>query len=126
MSSLAMTKGAGVFKTGIAVAPVTNWRFYDTVYTERYLQTPQLNASGYDNNSPSTYAANLSGNFLLIHGTGDDNVHFQNTEALVNRLVARDTESVILGLTLSVTRYASLPEARHRDHPTHDQRPSSA
>jgi dipeptidyl-peptidase-4 len=88
MASLTMTKGAGTYKMGIAVAPVTNWRFYDTVYTERYLQTPQLNASGYDDNSPSTHAAKLQGNFLLIHGTGDDNVHFQNSvvlqEALVN------------------------------------------
>jgi dipeptidyl-peptidase 4 len=88
MSSLAMTKGAGTFKLGIAVAPVTNWRFYDTVYTERFLQTPQLNASGYDDNSPSTYAAKLQGKFLLVHGTGDDNVHFQNSvvlqEALIN------------------------------------------
>jgi dipeptidyl-peptidase 4 len=88
MSSLAMTKSAGVFKMGIAVSPVTNWRFYDTVYTERYLQTPQLNASGYDDNSPLTYADKLQGNFLLIHGTGDDNVHFQNSivfqDALIN------------------------------------------
>lgn len=88
MSSLAMTNGGGVFKMGMAVAPVTNWRYYDTVYTERYLQTPQENASGYDNNSPSTHAAKLQGNFLLIHGTGDDNVHFQNSvvleEALIN------------------------------------------
>jgi dipeptidyl-peptidase-4 len=87
MSSLAMTKGAGIFKMGIAVAPVTNWRYYDTVYTERYLQTPQLNASGYDDNSPSTYAANLSGNFLLVHGTGDDNVHFQNSVVLEDALI---------------------------------------
>ena len=87
MSSLAMTKGAGVFKMGVAVSPVTNWRFYDTIYTERYLQTPQLNASGYDDNSPSTYAANLTGNFLLIHGTGDDNVHFQNSVVLENALI---------------------------------------
>ncbi|SKC75589.1 S9 family peptidase [Ohtaekwangia koreensis] len=87
MSSLAMTKGAGIFKMGIAVAPVTNWRFYDTVYTERYLQTPQLNASGYDDNSPSTYADKLQGNFLLIHGTGDDNVHFQNSVVLQDALV---------------------------------------
>ncbi len=87
MASLAMTKGAGTFKMGIAVAPVTNWRFYDTVYTERYLQTPQLNASGYDDNSPSTYAGNLQGNFLLIHGTGDDNVHFQNSIVLEDALV---------------------------------------
>jgi dipeptidyl-peptidase-4 len=88
MSSLAMTKGAGVFKMGIAVAPVTNWRFYDNIYTERFQQTPQLNASGYDDNSPSTFAKNLQGNFFLIHGTGDDNVHFQNSvvlqEALIN------------------------------------------
>jgi dipeptidyl-peptidase 4 len=88
MSSLAMTNGGGVFKMGIAVAPVTNWRYYDTIYTERYLQRPQDNASGYDDNSPSTHAAKLTGKFLLIHGTGDDNVHFQNSvvlqEALVN------------------------------------------
>ena len=72
---------------GIAVSPVTNWRFYDTVYTERYLQTPQLNASGYDDNSPSTYASNLVGKFLLIHGTGDDNVHFQNSVVLEDALI---------------------------------------
>ena len=87
MSSLVMTKGAGVFKLGIAVSPVTNWRFYDTIYTERYLQTPQLNPDGYDLNSPSTYAGKLEGKFLLIHGTGDDNVHFQNSIALENALI---------------------------------------
>lgn len=87
MSSLAMTKGAGAFKLGIAVAPVTNWRFYDTIYTERYLQTPQLNPAGYDDNSPSTHAANFQGEFLLIHGTGDDNVHFQNSVVLEDALV---------------------------------------
>ncbi|HEX8040215.1 MAG TPA: S9 family peptidase [Chryseosolibacter sp.] len=87
MSSLAMTKGAGTFKVGIAVSPVTNWRFYDTIYTERYLQTPQLNPDGYDLNSPSTYAAKLEGKFLLIHGTGDDNVHFQNSVVLEDALV---------------------------------------
>lgn len=87
MTSLVMTKGAGTYKLGIAGAPVTNWRFYDTVYTERFLQTPQLNASGYDDNSPTTYAANLQGHFLLIHGTGDDNVHFQNSVALEDGLI---------------------------------------
>jgi len=87
MSSLAMTKSAGVFKLGIAVAPVTNWRFYDTIYTERYLQTPQVNADGYDANSPSTYASRLKGKFLLIHGTGDDNVHFQNSVVLHQALI---------------------------------------
>ena len=83
-----MTKGNGIFKMGIAVAPVTNWRYYDTIYTERYLQTPQENAGGYDDNSPLTYPEKLNGNFLLIHGTGDDNVHIQNSiafqEALIN------------------------------------------
>jgi dipeptidyl-peptidase 4 len=87
MSALAMTKGAGIFKLGIAVSPVTNWRFYDTVYTERYLQTPQLNPEGYDSNSPVTYADKLQGKFLLIHGTGDDNVHFQNTVVFQNALI---------------------------------------
>lgn len=87
MSSLAMTKGAGAFKLGIAVAPVTNWRFYDTIYTERYLQTPQLNPAGYDDNSPLTYAPKMKGHFLLIHGTGDDNVHVQNSIAFQGALV---------------------------------------
>lgn len=88
MSSLVMTKGEGRYKLGIAVAPVTNWRYYDTIYTERYMQTPQLNASGYDDNSPVFFAKGLQGHFLLIHGTGDDNVHFQNSVALQNALVS--------------------------------------
>lgn len=87
MSALAMTKGAGAFKMGIAVAPVTNWRFYDTIYTERFLQTPQLNPEGYDMNSPLSYAEKLEGKFLLIHGTGDDNVHVQNSMVLQSALV---------------------------------------
>ncbi len=87
MSSLCMTVGADYFKTGIAVAPVTTWRFYDTIYTERYLKRPQENASGYDDNSPLTHAAKLKGNFLLIHGTGDDNVHFQNSIAFEDALI---------------------------------------
>ena len=87
MSSLALTKGAGLFKVGIAVSPVTNWRFYDTIYTERFLQTPQLNPDGYDLNSPLTYAEKLEGDFLLIHGTGDDNVHVQNSMVLQDALI---------------------------------------
>ena len=87
MSSLAITKGADVFKAAIAVAPVTNWRFYDTIYTERFLKTPQENPKGYDDNSPVFYADRLKGKFLLIHGTGDDNVHFQNSVEMVNALV---------------------------------------
>ncbi len=87
MSSLGITKGADTFKMAIAVAPVTSWRFYDSIYTERYMQTPQENASGYDNNSPINFAKLLKGKYLLIHGSGDDNVHVQNTMRMVNALV---------------------------------------
>jgi len=87
MSSLAITKGADVFKMAIAVAPVTNWRYYDNIYTERYMRTPQENASGYDDNSPINHVDSLKGNFLLIHGTADDNVHVQNTYEMVSALV---------------------------------------
>ncbi len=87
MASLALTKGADVFKTGIAVAPVTNWRYYDTVYTERFMRTPQENPSGYDDNSPTTYAKLLKGKFLMIHGTADDNVHYQNALEFAEGLI---------------------------------------
>ncbi|WP_396146943.1 S9 family peptidase [Flavobacterium sp.] len=87
MASNCLLKGADVFKMAIAVAPVTNWRFYDSIYTERYMQTPQENASGYDMNSPINFADKLKGNFLLIHGTADDNVHFQNSMQFVEALV---------------------------------------
>ncbi|WP_353083730.1 S9 family peptidase [Flavobacterium sp.] len=87
MASNCLLKGADVFKMAIAVAPVTNWRFYDSIYTERYMQTPQENASGYDTNSPINFADKLKGNFLLIHGTADDNVHFQNSMQFVEALV---------------------------------------
>ncbi len=92
MTSLCMTVGAGVFKMGIAVAPVTHWRFYDTIYTERFLKRPQDNAAGYDDNSPLTHAAKLRGHFLLIHGTGDDNVHVQNSYALQEALIAANKQ----------------------------------
>ncbi|NAS31416.1 prolyl oligopeptidase family serine peptidase [Flavobacteriaceae bacterium R38] len=87
MSSNALFKGNDVFKMAIAVAPVTSWRFYDTVYTERYMRTPQENASGYDENSPINHVDKLKGDFLLIHGSGDDNVHLQNTMRMVEALV---------------------------------------
>lgn len=87
MAALVMTKGAGVYKLGIAGAPVTNWRYYDNIYTERFMQLPKDNASGYDDNSPIKYADKLQGHFLLIHGTGDDNVHFQNSVALQDALI---------------------------------------
>ncbi|MDO5636538.1 MAG: S9 family peptidase [Myroides sp.] len=87
MSSNCLFQANNVFKTAIAVAPVTSWRFYDTVYTERFMTTPQENPSGYDNNSPITHADKLTGNYLLIHGTADDNVHVQNAMVLINQLV---------------------------------------
>lgn len=87
MAGLALTKGADVFKAGIAVAPVTNWRYYDTIYTERFLQTPQENPKGYDDNSPINFTKLLKGKFLLIHGTADDNVHFQNSMDFAESLI---------------------------------------
>ena len=87
MSSNCILKGNDVFKTAIAVAPVTNWRNYDSIYTERYMQTPQENASGYDDNSPINYVDMLKGNYLLIHGTADDNVHVQNSMQMIEALV---------------------------------------
>ena len=87
MSSNCILKGNDVFKTAIAVAPVTSWRYYDSVYTERYMQTPQENASGYDDNSPINHVEKLKGNYLLIHGTADDNVHVQNTMKMIEALV---------------------------------------
>ena len=85
MSSLCLFKGNDIFKTAMAVAPVTNWKYYDSIYTERYMQTPKEN-SGYDENSPITHVDSLKGNYLLIHGTGDDNVHFQNSIEMVTAL----------------------------------------
>jgi dipeptidyl-peptidase-4 len=87
MSSNCILKGNDVFKMAIAVAPVTNWRFYDSVYTERYMQTPQENASGYDDNSPINHVGKLKGSYLLIHGSADDNVHLQNTMLMVEALI---------------------------------------
>jgi len=87
MSSNAILKGNDVFSMAIAVAPVTSWRFYDTVYTERYMRTPQENAEGYDDNSPLNHAEKLKGDYLLIHGGGDDNVHVQNSMRMVEALV---------------------------------------
>jgi len=81
-----------VYTTGIAVAPVTHWKFYDNIYTERYNGLPQANAKGYDAGSPISYAKGLKGDLLLVHGTGDDNVHVQNTEAMVNALVEANAQ----------------------------------
>ena len=87
MSSLALFKGNDVFKAAIAVAPVTNWKWYDSIYTERYMRTREENKDGYDNNSPINFVEDLKGNYLLMHGLGDDNVHAQNTMEMYSALI---------------------------------------
>lgn len=87
MSSLAITKGNEVFSAAVAVAPVTSWRFYDNIYTERYMRTPAENPKGYDDNSPINHTDKIKGKFLLIHGMADDNVHFQNATQMITALV---------------------------------------
>ena len=72
---------------GMAVAPVPDKRFYDTIYTERYMGLPQENAEDYKQSSPITFANGLKGDLLIVHGTGDDNVHYQGTEVLINELI---------------------------------------
>ena len=92
MSSLALAEGSDIFSTAIAVAPVTDWRYYDTIYTERFMQTPQLNPEGYNEGAPITKAGQIEGSYLLIHGTGDDNVHYQNTVEMIDALIAADVQ----------------------------------
>jgi len=92
MSSLAITKGADVFTAAIAVAPVTSWRFYDNIYTERYMRTPQENAKGYDDNSPLNFTDRIKGKFLIIHGTADDNVHFQNSVEMITAMIKNNVD----------------------------------
>lgn len=87
MSSLCLAKGADVIKAAIAVAPVTNWRFYDSVYTERYMRTPQENSEGYDDNSPINHVDKIKGKLLLVHGSADDNVHVQNSMEFAEKMV---------------------------------------
>lgn len=87
ISASCMLKGEDAFRMGIAVAPVTNWRYYDNIYTERFMRKPQDNPEGYDQNSPLFFADKLKGKLLLVHGMADDNVHVQNTVELSERLV---------------------------------------
>jgi len=87
-----MTQGADYFKAGIAVAPVTNWRYYDNIYTERFMRTPQENPEGYDENSPINHVSELKGKLLIIHGTADDNVHMQNTLEISEAFVQADKQ----------------------------------
>ena len=87
-----VTKGADYFKTGVAVAPVTNWKYYDNIYTERYMRTPKENNSGYEDNSPVNFADKFKGKLLIIHGTADDNVHTQNSYDMITALVAANKQ----------------------------------
>ncbi len=89
MSSLCLAKGNDIFKMAIAVAPVTNWRYYDNIYTERYMRTPQVNGENYDANSPISHVEKIKGKYLIIHGTADDNVHFQNAVEMVNKMIEK-------------------------------------
>lgn len=92
MASLCITKGAEHFSMAIAVAPVTNWRYYDNIYTERFMRTPQENPNGYDDNSPINFVELLEGKYLIIHGSGDDNVHVQNTMEMISALTKADKD----------------------------------
>lgn len=87
MSSLAITRGSEVFSAAVAVAPVTSWRYYDNIYTERYMRTPRENPKGYDDNSPINHTDRIKGKYLIVHGTADDNVHFQNATQMITALV---------------------------------------
>lgn len=112
ISSLCLTRGADVFNTGIAVAPVTNWRYYDNIYTERFMRTPQENPEGYDHNSPTHHADKLKGNYLIVHGEADDNVHVQNAMEYVEALVEANKQFEMFiypnrnhGIFGGITRY---------------------
>jgi dipeptidyl-peptidase-4 len=96
MSSLCLFKGADVFSMAIAVAPVTNWRYYDTIYTERFMGLPQANPAGYDDNSPINHVEKMKGKLLLVHGTGDDNVHVQNAIELAEKLIQSEKQFTMM------------------------------
>jgi dipeptidyl-peptidase-4 len=87
MTLEALFNAADVFKAGVSVAPVSDWRLYDTIYTERYMGRPQDNPDGYQDSSPVNQAAKLKGKLMLAHATGDDNVHFSNTSEVINELI---------------------------------------
>ncbi|HEV8593667.1 MAG TPA: S9 family peptidase, partial [Pyrinomonadaceae bacterium] len=92
----AMFRYPDIYKMGMAVAPPPDNRYYDTIYTERYMGLPKDNADDYKNSAPITHAANLKGDLLIVHGTGDDNVHYQATELLVDALVAANKPFTIM------------------------------
>jgi dipeptidyl-peptidase-4 len=96
MSLNTLFQAPSVYRTAISVAPVTHWKFYDNIYTERYNGLPQENREGYDRGSPLSYVDGLKGELLLVHGSGDDNVHYQNSESLINALVAANKQFAMM------------------------------
>lgn len=103
MSSLCLLKGNDVFKAAIAVAPVTNWKWYDSIYTERYMKDGKENKQGYEENSPVNFVDRLKGNYLLVHGLADDNVHFQNAAEMINALVKNKNNSTFMSTQIATT-----------------------
>ena len=87
LSTLCILKGNDVFSAAVAVAPVTNWRWYDSIYTERFMRTEKENEKGYADNSPVNFAHMLNGDYLIVHGTGDDNVHPQHSYEMINQMI---------------------------------------
>ena len=92
----AMFRYPEIYKMGMSVAPVPNMLFYDTIYQERYMGLPDANAEDYTQGSPVTFAKNLKGDLLIIHGTGDDNVHYQGTEVLINELIKENKQFTMM------------------------------
>ncbi len=92
LSTLCLAKGNDIFSMAIAIAPVTTWRFYDTIYTERFMRTPQENPDGYDDNSPINHVDSIIGDYLIVHGTADDNVHYQHTIEMADALIEADVD----------------------------------
>ena len=92
LSSLCIAKCSEFFKMAIAVAPVTNWKWYDTIYTERYMRKPVENNNGYEDNSPINFAEQIKGKYLLVHGLSDDNVHFQHSAEMARVLVEKNID----------------------------------
>ncbi|MCB9353376.1 MAG: S9 family peptidase [Lewinellaceae bacterium] len=113
MSSLCLLKGKDVFKSAIAVAPVTNWKWYDSIYTERYMQTNEENSDGYEENSPVNFVDQLEGNYLLVHGLADDNVHFQQSAEMANQLIAKNKQYETM---IYPNRNHSIPDKKARLH----------
>ena len=113
LAALAILKHPDLYHVAVAGAPVTDWKNYDTIYTERFMRTPQENPEGYERSAPLNHADGLTGDMLLIHGTGDDNVHWQNTVQLVDALIEADKD---IGFMIYPNRTHSISGGRTRVH----------